>query len=291
MIDDPMRPFEPSRREPFDLRKVSHLLRRAGFAASLATRKRLAKQGLDAALAHVLEQRADPEAAAWHDAAVAFADIDRVRGWRVWQALRGRRPLRERLSYFWHDHFATSDAKVASPRQMAGQQATFDRLGGGSFDALCAAMCRDPALLRWLDNDVNTDRSANENFARELFELFTLGRGHYSESDVREAARCFTGWHVRRGRFQVIGHLHDRGDKTVFGSSGDFDGDDVLRLTLPRRESAEFLADKWLRWFVHPEPTADEVTALADVYVRNERRVAPTLAVLLRSRLFFSERA
>jgi uncharacterized protein (DUF1800 family) len=291
MMREPMQAYVPSAADPFDLRKVSHLLRRAGFAASLRVRKGLVRQGLDAAIAHVLRDDADPEAQAWHDTAVTYEDIDKVRAYRVWLALRARRPLRERLAYFWHDHFATSNAKIRSPRQMAEQQQTFDRLGAGSFDRLCAAMCRDPALLRWLDNDVNTDANANENFARELFELFTLGRGAYTEQDVREAARCFTGWHVRRGRFKVLGHLHDRGEKALFGQRGAFDGDDVLRLTLPRRESSAFLADKWLRWFVHPEPEAAEVDALADVYEHHQRRVAPTLATLLRSRLFFSERA
>ena len=291
MNRDPMQAYEPSRKDPWNLRKVSHLLRRAGFAASLAQRKALVRRGLDAAMAFVLRADQDPDAAAWHDTAVTYQDIDKVRAYRVWLALRGRRPLRDRLSYFWHDHFATSNDKVKSPRQMADQQATFDRLGASTFDELCAAMCRDPALLRWLDNDVNTNKNANENFARELFELFTLGRGHYTEADIREAARCFTGWHVRRGRFQFVGHLHDGDEKTVFAQTGSLDGDDVLRVTLPRRASAEFLADRWLRWFVHPEPTAGEVTALADVYVRNERRVGPTLATLLRSRLFFSDRA
>src|SRR5690606_29270396 len=142
---------------------------------------------------------------------------------------------------------------------MALQLATFDRLGLGRFDELLRSMCRDPALLRWLDNDVNTARRPNENFARELFELFTLGRGNYEERDVREAARCFTGWHVRDGRFCAKRRLHDGGEKQLFGASGAFDGDDVVRLVVPRDESARFLARRWLRWFVHPEPDDADV--------------------------------
>ena len=287
-MTDPLAPYRPTPADPFDLAKVGHLLRRGGFSASLSLRRRLVRQGVDAAMTWL--NRAG-NLADNHDVVVSFNDIERVRAYRVWLALHGEDPLRQRLSYFWHDHFATSNQKIKDPRAMARQMQTFDELGLGSFDELAAAMCKDPALLRWLDNDVNTDKSANENFARELFELFTLGRGHYTEQDIREAARCFTGWHVRQGRFKLNVRRHDRGPKTVFGETGTFDGDDVLRLTLPRAESAEFLADKWLRWFVLPEPEPAEVDALASVYIRNERRVLPTLTTLLRSRLFFSPRA
>ena len=152
-------------------------------------------------------------------------------------------------------------------------------------------MCRDAALLRWLDNDVNTKSKPNENFARELFELFTLGRGHYSEADIREAARCFTGWHVHDGAFHFVPYLHDIGDKVVFGVRGNLDGDDVVAATVTRRESAEFLATRWLRFFVHPEPERTEIDALAAAYERAGRDVHATLATLLRSRLFFSPRA
>lgn len=287
-MKDPLAPYVPRPADPFDLVKVGHLLRRGGFSASLSQRRRLARDGLDAAIAWLTRAR---KPLGFHDVVVSFNDIQRVRAYRVWLALHGEDPLRQRMSYFWHDHFATSNQKVKDPRAMACQMQTLDELGLGSFDDFLAAMCKDPALLRWLDNDVNTDKHANENFARELFELFTLGRGHYTEQDIQESARCFTGWHVRRGRFKYNGHLHDRGDKTLFGETGAFDGGDVLRLTLPRAESAEFLADKWLRWFVCPEPEPSEVDALAAVYIRNERRVLPTITTMLRSRLFFSQRA
>ena len=291
MIRDPLAPFEPTAADPFDLAKVGHLLRRAGFQASLAVRRRLARQGLDAAWAFVTASATDPTTDRWADVVAALGDVGRVRAHRVWLALSGRAPLRHRVSYFWHGHFATGNQKILDPRAMAAQQATFDRLGLGRFDELAAAMCRDPALLRWLDNDVNTDEHPNENFARELFELFTLGRGHYSEADVREAARCFTGWHVRHGRFRFVAHRHDGSEERVLRAEGATVRGDVLRLPLPRRESDPILADRGLRWSVHPEPTADEVAALADVYQQNDRRVGPTLATLLRSRLFFSRRA
>lgn len=289
-MTDPLAPWEPSDGDTFDLRKVGHLLRRAAFSASLATRRSLQRAGVDAAIDHVAPA-SDHGLDAELPNVLAFDDAERVRAWRVWLAVRGAEPLRVRTSYFWHGHFATGNQKVGDARAMALQMELFDRAGLGTFDELLAGVCRDPAMLRWLDNDTNTRAQPNENFARELFELFALGRGHYTERDVREAARCFTGWHVRDGGFHLQRRLHDDGDKTVLGATGRFGGDDIVRLVVARPDCAEFLAAKWLRFFVHPEPEPAEIDALANCYVRNERRVGDTLKCLLRSRLFFSPRA
>jgi len=289
---DPLAAFEPSAHDPFDLKKAGHLLRRTGFAASLTVRRDLARAGLDAAIAHVappLGEAAPAETLLQE--AIAFGDVQRIFAFRVWLALQCAHPLRERLAIFWHGHFATSDQKLRDSRAMALQLATFDRLGLARFDDLLLAMCHDPALLRWLDNDVNTREHGNENFARELLELFTLGRGNYTERDVREAARAFSGWHVRDGQFFFARRLHDPGEKELFGQRGPFDGGDVAALCAARPESARFLASKWLRCFVHPDPEPAEVEALAQVYERADRDVLVTLRTLLRSRLFFSARA
>ncbi|MCB9886905.1 MAG: DUF1800 family protein [Planctomycetes bacterium] len=290
---NPLAPYEPSARDPFDLRKCGHLLRRAGFGASLPERQRLVREGLAAALQHVAPPLAEvPAADALLNEAIAFGSIERVRAFRVWLALQNTHPLRERLSYFWHGHFATSNSKVQDPRAMALMMATFDRLGTGRFDELLTAMLRDPALLRWLDNDVNTSKQPNENLAREVFELFALGRGNYSERDIKEAARALTGWHVRDGQFFRAGYLHDDGDKEVLGVRGKLDGDDVAAIAAARPESARFLAERWLRFFVHPQPERDEIDALAGAYeaARARRRRDPARAarqppVLLGARL------
>lgn len=289
---DPLAPFEPTANDPFDLRKAGHLLRRAGFAGALRLRREIAAAGVAAAVERIAPKVVDSSTsiASELDTVIAFDDIDRVRAWRVWRALRSEAPFVDKVTSLWHGHFATSDRKVGDPRAMAIQLATFDRLGLGTFDALLGGVCRDPAMLKWLDNDTNTVQQPNENFARELFELFTLGRGNYSEVDVREAARCFTGWHVRDGRFRFHAHLHDDRAKSVFGQPAQ-DGDDVVRLTVARDESARFLATKWLRWFVHPEPEPVEIDALVTVYRRTGRDIGATLRTLLRSRLFFSPRA
>lgn len=291
-MTDPLRPWRPTPGDPFDLRKAGHLLRRAGFGGSLHERERLVRMGVEAAIASLANVPAGPSAVdALLREAIALGDTERVRSFRVWLALHGEAPLQQRASRFWHDHFATSDRKVMDARAMALQLDTFDRLGLGPFPELLAALVRDPAMLRWLDNDVNVAGRPNENLAREVLELFALGRGNYSERDIREAARAFTGWHVRDERFFLAERLHDRGAKTILGETGAFDGDDVVRLATGRRDSAEFLAAKWLREFVHPEPTPVEIAALADRYEGCGRDVGATLRALLASELFFSSRA
>ncbi|MGE3174001.1 MAG: DUF1800 family protein [Planctomycetota bacterium] len=288
-MTDPLAPFAPDARDPFDLGKAGHLLRRAGFGGALRERERLVRLGVERAVDRVADAAAGGPADALLDEAIALGDIDRIRGWRVLRALECRAPLRERMSVFWHDHFATGNQKVLDPRAMALQLATFDRLGLGRFGDLCRAMARDPALLRWLDNDRNRREQPNENFARELLELFTLGRGGgYDERDVREAARAFTGHEVHDGAFALIAARHDAGEKQVLGARGAFAGDDVVALAVARDESARFLAGKWLRHFVHPEPESAWVDALAQRYRDTGRSVGATLRTLLRSRLFFA---
>lgn len=290
-MNDLLLPYEPTPRDPFDLRKAGHLLRRAGFGGSLQLRLELVRLGVEAAV----QRLSAPVPASASDAllqeAIALGNIERVRAYRVYLALQGEPALSLRMTAFWHDHFATSNQKLGDPRAMALQLDVFDRLGLGPFPELLLAVVRDPAMLRWLDNDSNVKAQPNENLARELFELFCLGRGNYSEHDIQAAARAFTGWHVRDDRFHFAAHLHDGGDKQVFGQRGAFDGDDIVRLASRRRESATFLSRKWLAAFVHSQPESAEIEALADVYEGCERDVGATLTVLLRSRLFFSKRA
>jgi uncharacterized protein (DUF1800 family) len=285
---NPLAPYEPTPQDPFDLKKAGHLLRRAGFSASLREREIAVRAGVEATLERLFAGLAGGEADAGLADALALGGLERVRAHRCWRMLGGQTPLRDRLTLFWHGHFATSDRKVRNERMMAGQLATFDRLGGGRFDELLLAVARDPAMVRWLDNDSNHKGRPNENFARELFELFALGRGNYSEQDIKEAARAFTGWHLAGERFAFVAGRHDAGEKTVLGARGRLGGDDVVALAATHAASARFLATKWLQFFVRPEPAADEVGALAAEYRKNDRDVGRTLRVLLRSRLFFS---
>lgn len=291
-MSDLLRAWVPTEEDPFDLRQAGHLARRAGFGIPLAEREDWVAAGVEAAVDRV--QRCatdvrDPDA--MHKRVVSSGEFDKLRSYRVWRALRAGDQLRERMSLVWHDHFAVSNRKIANPRAMTEHLALFDRHGLGRFDDLVLALCKDAAMLEWLDNDVSVAGAPNENFARELFELFTLGRGNYTEHDVREAARAFTGWHVRNGRFFFDRRKHDRGVKELFGERGNFGGEDVIALTLARPESERFVARRLLTTFVHPEPTPAEIDAVAAVWRAHDREIAATVRTILRSQLFFSARA
>lgn len=198
----------------------------------------------------------------------------------------GSTPFADRVAFFWHDHFATSDAKIQDPLLMWRQQQLLRDGAGGPWRDLLRGVARDVAMIRWLDGNSNRRGHANENFARELQELFVLGIGRYSEDDVREVARAFTGWGSRHHDFVLRPEFHDDGDKTIHGRVGPFDGDDVIDILLEQPAAAEHLARRLLRWFVTLEPRDDDVAALADVIRREDFHLRPVLGQLLRSEAF-----
>ena len=143
------------------------------------------------------------------------ADLARIQAIWLYRMIFTPHPLRERMTLFWHNHFATSDAKVQNPGLMLRQNSLLRSQALGDFGALVSAIGKDPAMLIWLDSTINKKAKPNENYAREVMELFTLGRGHYTEKDIQEAARAFTGWFVVRDQFQEVPRQHDDGVKTV----------------------------------------------------------------------------
>jgi uncharacterized protein (DUF1800 family) len=191
-----------------------------------------------------------------------------LRAWWIREMLATPSPLTERMTLFWHNHFVSSQQKVRVVRLMYAQNATFRAHAIGDFGALLHAASKDPAMVVYLDSARNRKGAPNENFAREVMELFTLGQGRYTEQDIKEAARAFTGWSVDRdtGSFAVRPRLHDDDVKTVFGKAGRFDGDAILDLLLARRETSEFIVAKLWREFVSPEPDAREVTRIAQAF-------------------------
>ena len=218
-------------------------------------------------------------------------DIDQLKTWWLYRMTAGPAPLSEKMCLFWHNHFATSNIKVRSARHMAAQYDLIRAHAVGDFKSLLVGMARDVAMLIWLDGNANRHRSPNENFAREVMELFTLGVGHYSESDIKEAARAFTGWHVRNDQFWFNRLQHDTGNKTVFGAAGNFDGEDILRLCLAQDACPRFLALKLLREFVMPAPNEAAIAALAHCIRAHDFQMAPVLRDLFGSQLFFSSAA
>ena len=229
------------------------------------------------------------------------ANLDLLKVCWLNRILQGPDPLREKLTLFWHGHFATSDKKVESVAGMDRQNETLRTHALGGFAALLEAMVADPAMLVWLDGGTSKKNKPNENFAREFLELFTLGAGRFSEHDVREAARAFTGW-VRqdsRGGFVETPAFArdpaqvDDGPKTFLGQSGPWGPADIVRITLERPEAATFLAHKLYRLFVSEfrMPGPELIEPLAEEVKRNEFAIAPIVGVILRSRHFYSREA
>jgi uncharacterized protein (DUF1800 family) len=219
-----------------------------------------------------------------------FEQGSELRAWWLREMITTPSPLAERMTLFWHGHFATSQQKVRSSQLMYRQNALLRREALGNFATLLHAVAKDPAMLVYLDNAGNRKQAPNENFAREVMELFTLGEGRYGEQDVKEAARAFTGWSLDRdtGEFTFRRLWHDYGDKTVLGRSGDFDGDQVIDILLARPEVAQFIAAKLWREFVSREPDPREVARWAAVFRDARYEVKPLMKAILTSQAFWS---
>ena len=213
----------------------------------------------------------------------------RVGYWWAERMLDTDRPLEEKMALFWHGHFATAQNKVRDYRKMLGQIDMFERHATGNFGDLLIAVAQDPGMLYYLDAGVNVKGAANENFAREVMELFTMGVGNYTEQDVREAARAFTGWNFENLDFVVNTAQHDDGSKTFLGRTGDFDGVDVLDIILEQPVTAEYIAAKIYRFFVRDDLSPALTVRLGAVLRDNDYELRPLLTTLFLSRDFYSE--
>jgi uncharacterized protein (DUF1800 family) len=162
------------------------------------------------------------------------------------------KPLLEKLTFFWHGHFTSSLAKVSSPARMLTQNKLLRSSGTGDFPGLALAVAQDPAMMIWLDTVANVKGRPNENFARELMELFTLGAGNYSETDVSEGARCFTGWKINGSSYRVDPAQHDNGSKTFLGNTGNLGGEDVVRIVTHHPASAPWVVSRLWSFFATP---------------------------------------
>jgi uncharacterized protein (DUF1800 family) len=202
-------------------------------------------------------------------------------------------PLREKMTLFWHDHFATSIQKVKQPVLMVIQNELFRSHALGSFKTLTHGILMDPAMLLYLDTQSSRKGKPNENFAREVMELFTLGEGNYTEQDIREAARAFTGYQLDRRSGKVVhGRSQwDGSDKTIFGKTGPFTGADVIDLIFAKPEVARMMARKLWEFFVYENPGDAAVDGLASILRGEDYRIEPALRALFLSREFYSETA
>ncbi len=294
------KPYRPSASAPWNRLRTWTLHRRAGFGATWSELERDLADGPDAAVGRVLAGKCrmdgvPPEFAATADllgdAAASAEDGGRLQAWWLYRMMFTPDPLAERLCLLWHNHFATSQLKVENATAMRGQNETLRRLGRGPFGDLLRAMLNDPALLIWLDAGSNRKGKPNENLARELMELFTLGIGNYTESDVKEAARALTGRVVVQGRAESRADRHDNGNKTILGQTGPFDGDALAGILLDQPSTANRLAGRLCGAFLG-EGVANQgaVQELAVLLKRDQLHIGRAVERILRSELFFSGR-
>jgi uncharacterized protein (DUF1800 family) len=292
--DTLLAPYDPSTSLAWTERQAAHLLNRAQFGCTPAEIDRAVNDGLPATLQRLLEPQSESDEfskaeATLRQTAISTANISDLKIWWLYRIRYSANPLAEKMSVFWHNHFATSNAKVNSVAHMLGQNQLIRAHSLGDFKTLLHGMSRDTAMLIWLDGNANRKRHPNENFAREIMELFALGVGNYTEKDIQEAARAFTGWHVRDGHFWKNQLQHDESAKTVFGQTGLFDGNDIVDLCLTQPACPRFLATKLAKIFVCPEPSAGQIEQFASRIRHHDMNLKPILRELYSSQWFFEQ--
>ena len=297
-VNDAWEPFEPSKAQPFDRRATAHLYRRAGFAATSRELDNAVKLGPQAAVRQLLgaadaNTAFDEEMRKFAQVTLAANSPELLTGWWLHRMRHTPAPLLEKTTLFWHGHFATSVEKVRDPELMFQQNELLRKNAQGKFEELVRGIARDPAMLIYLDSATNRKIHPNENFSREVMELFALGVGNYSEKDIQQLARCFTGWEIQYGTFKFNAYQHDYGNKTVLGKTGPMDGDDGIRVILDQPAAPEFICTKLVRYFVtDDEELPPELIAPLAKRFREEGLVtAPVLEMILSSRFFYSEAA
>lgn len=294
--------------------EAAHLLRRAGFGGPPAEIQDLVARGREGAVDYLIQydridnQPLDNVLAASFADGTYFGPLDIQRYWMT-RMIFTRRQLEEKMTLFWHNHFATSYLKVPFPF-MATQIQMLRQQALGSFDTLLLNVAQDAAMLLWLDGIQNVVGRPNENWARELQELFTMGindpvtgAANYTEKDVKEIARAFTGWTFKlknnntnkKPKFRIIAGLHDDGAKEIYGQTANFSGEDVITVVAARRATARFLVNKLFNFFVYPMTESDEdkatIEKFADVYMLSNHSIAALMRAIFTSDEFFGERA
>ena len=300
---------------PLDYDDARHLLNRTGFGATDAEIRRMVGMTREEAARTLLaatRTSAVTAPPAWTNDAgplryprgVDASEMEKkqfqqeqvrdgleLRGWWLDEMVVTPSPLTERMTLFWHNHFVSSQQKVRLAQLMYRQNVTLRAHALGYFGELLHAVARDPAMVIYLDSAQNRKGAPNENFARELMELFTLGEGNYGEQDIKDAARAFTGWSLDRdsGRFVFRRFVHDYSSKTVLGRSGYLDGDDVLDILLAKPQTAELITRKLWREFVSPDPDEAEVKRIALRFRDSRYDIKVALYALLTSDAFYAK--
>ncbi len=314
--------YVPSASDPWDRAKAAHLLSRAGFGGRPEEIDRVQRLGLDGAVDELMAFDRIPETvpppdftglrSLWDTVAGLYrtnaterqrfearviaqrADnekLQELREWWVTRMIQTRRPLQEKMVLFWHGLLVSGRPDARLAENLYNQNELFRRHALGNFKSLILGIARDPAMLEYLDNESNRRGRPNENFARELMELFTMGVGNYTEQDIRDAARAFTGWTRRGYEFFFDARQHDDGQKTVLGRTGNLDGGDVINIIFEQPATARFLPRRLFEYFAYTRPEDDLIEGLASIFRQTGFEVAPVVRAILTSRAFYSPKA
>jgi uncharacterized protein (DUF1800 family) len=290
--------------------KVRHLLRRAAFGGATEWVESLSKLEPEQAVQSLLGMDAASSAGENTDgsqpasqlafertadqlssSSLAGGNAETLSSTWVYRMLQTPFPLREKLTLFWHGHFATSAEKVEDSRMMWKQNRLLRTHALGRFEDLVQNVAQDPAMLVYLDSETNRKSHPNENFARELMELFCLGEGNYTEKDVQELSRCFTGWEIKNRKFRKNRYQQDRGTKEFLGTAGKFDGEEAIKVVLSQPTVPYFVCRKLVKYFVFDEPVCPDalLRPLAETFRESDGDIRKVVKQILSSNLFFSE--
>jgi uncharacterized protein (DUF1800 family) len=297
-LDPAWSAYTPDDTAPWNIRRVTHLHRRAGFAGTWAELQRDLKDGPGPSVDRLMSGKATLHAPGEFsstadllaDAAVAANEPGRLKAWWFYRMLFGPDPLAEKLTLMWHNHFATGFAKAQDLAAMRRQNETLRKHAKAPFAELLNASVREPALLAYLDAPANRKGHPNENLGRELMELFTLGVGNYTEADVKEAARCLTGWTVEDGHFAEVPAKHDDGEKTVIGKKGSWTGADLVKVLLDCPATAKRIVWRLCDSFLGEKAvSAEAMNSLAEGMMEKKLDVGWAVDTILRSKAFYAE--
>lgn len=289
-------PFTPTRKSRWDVEKAAHLYRRAAFGARWEQIEAAAKLTPVEAVERVMLgqeglERFESDVTRLTPGTLESNNPRELQALWMYRLLNSPHPLQEKLTLFWHNHFATSQAKVNSVRLMHRQNATLRRYALGSFAGLLREMTFDPAMLIWLDSNTNRKGAPNENYAREVFELFSLSPGNYTEDDIKQAARALTGWSTKEEQPFFNPADYDAGEKTIFGHTGNYTAGDVVRLALSQPACPRFIVRKLFRELINDQelPPDSLIEPLAIEYRLRDYDTYWLVKRMLSSWLFFSD--
>lgn len=290
--DELWQPFQPTESQPWSVELAAHLYRRAGFAANWSQLEEAVHRGPAKTVESLFAEEDRSFASVMTTLKRQIRAAGSVEGLpNYWLYRMARTPVQllEKMTLFWHGHFATSAAKVDEATLMLDQNDLLRNHALGKFESMVQAISRDPAMLIYLDSRENRKTRPNENYARELMELFCLGLGNYTEDDIKQVARTFTGWEIRNDRFRFNRYQHDSGVKSFLGHTGEFNGDQAVEIVLQQKAAPRFIARKLIQYFITDEPVDDgTVEPLARELSDSSFEIKRAVGMILRSRFFYA---